>query len=355
MAACLRTSGKWLGLGALVLIVGVVSYFALGIVGRDVPEVRPGTVHSSLSRESCIGCHEPIAAEWRQSFHFLSLAGPFWERVRNRGAAGLFAALRVPCVNCHAPANVLDLAENAHPVERSDAVLMGVDCVSCHVSEQGIVGSGRSTEAPHEVIEDERFRNPSLASTAICAHCHAEAAQANVVEEWQQTPFARTGITCLDCHMPEVRAPSTVAGPIRVRRSHRFSGDKDPAMLRRAVDASIQLGNNGNATVSVTNHGAGHSFPAAGTNMFFVHVTVQDQTGQVVKVKEQSFGTREWIPGYLDFWPFMKITKIPHGATREVEIELPSDHGRISVELRYRDWFMLKDDDIVFATLTKTY
>jgi len=345
---------KWLSLTASVLVLVVVSYFAVGVAVRDRPEVRTGTIHASLSRESCVGCHEPIAAEWRESFHFLSLSGPFWGRLRTKRADRLFEALRIPCVNCHAPANVLDLTEQAHPVQRTDAVQLGVDCVSCHVSEQGIVGPGRSAAAPHEVIVDKRFQDAILTSIAICARCHAEA-QFNVVAEWQQTPFARNGITCLDCHMPELEAPSVAGRPARLRRSHRFLGDKDPEMLRKALDISISVNDDGSATVRITNSGAGHSFPAAGTNSLFVNVTVQDDDGLVLEEKERSFGSREWIPGYLDFWPFLKVTKIPYGQSREIEVDLPSEHGSIAVELRYRDWFMVKNQDVVFATLTQAY
>ena len=350
----IRSLLKWLGLTATVLILGVVSYFAVGIALRDIPEVIPGTVHASLSRESCIECHEPIASEWRESFHFRSLSGPFWQRVRDKGADRVFEMLRVPCINCHAPANVLDLSGNTHPAQRADSVHLGVDCVSCHVSEQGIVGPGRSTTAPHAVIADKRFQAGTLSSTGICARCHAEE-QANVVAEWQQTTFARDGIGCPECHMPELEAPSIVGGPVRLRRSHRFLGDKNPEMLRQALDTSISVNDNDTATVRITNSGAGHSVPAAGTNWLFVNVRVRDDAGVVREEKERSFGTREWIPGYLDFRPFAKATRIPYGESREIEVDLPSGHGSISVELRYRDWFMVKDKDVVFTSLTQAY
>lgn len=345
---------KWLSLILAVLVIGTVGYFAVGVAVRDHPESRAATAHPALSRQSCIDCHAPIAAEWRESFHFRSLSGPFWARVRTRGAERVFAALRVPCVNCHAPANVLDLADNRHPVERVDAVQLGVDCVSCHLSEQGIVGPGRSTGAPHEVIVDARFQDAGLTSVEICGRCHAEA-QANVVAEWQQTSFARRGIACPDCHMPEVEAAVVSGGPVKARRSHRFRGDKDPDMLRQALDTDISVRDDGSATVRITNSGAGHSVPAAGTNWLFVNVKVRDAEGILIEEQEREFGTREWIPGYLDFWPFHKVSRIPHGESREIDLDLPAQHGSILVELRYRDWFMLQDQDIVFATFAQAY
>ena len=235
----------------LVPILGAAAYFALGALSRDRVAIVAGTAHPQLSRESCVECHAPIAAEWRESFHRRSVNGPFWERVRDRGYADVLGALRVPCMNCHAPANVLDLPNGAHPVERIEGAGMGVDCVSCHVSRRGITGPGRSTAAPHEVIGDERFSSPVLASTQICARCHEEDMDhAKTVSAWQQTPFARDGITCLHCHMPEVEAPLLMGGAPRKRRSHRFPGDKDEAMLRSALNASLEVTRDRRAVVS---------------------------------------------------------------------------------------------------------
>ncbi len=317
--------------------------------------MAPGIAHPSLSRESCLGCHAPIAAEWRESFHFQSVTGPFWNRLRGEGFAGFFEALRIPCMNCHAPASVLDLPEGAHPVERSDAPALGVDCVSCHVSERGIVGAGRST-GPHEVIADERFRDLALASLAICARCHDERAEhAQTVRRWSETPFARDGVTCLHCHMPEVEAPSVPGGPVRRRRSHRFPGDKDVAMLQRALNATIVISEDRRAVVRITNDRMPHPFPASGLNWLIVRVQVRDERGRALDEVERGFGTREWIPGYLDFWPFLHVSKIPYGETREIRVSLPAGHGSVAAEFRYRDWFALESTETVFAHLEQPY
>lgn len=342
--------------GILVLFLGMGGYFTVGALTREPPAARPGTVHSRFSRESCAECHAPIAAEWRESFHFRSVTGPYWQRVRGKLYDRVFKALRMPCMNCHAPANVLDLPEGAYPVERTDAVELGVDCVSCHVSEQRIVGPGRAIEAPHEVARDERFRDAALASTALCGTCHEEAGDCGkVVTEWRQTHFAADGVTCLHCHMPEVIAPTVAGGAARRRRSHRFIGDKDEELLRQALNATITLTDGRRAVVRVTNDRVGHSFPASGMNWLFVRVQARDDGGHLVHEVERSFGSREVLPGYLDFWPFRASTKIPPGESRDISIELPSAGGTVSAEFRYRDWFAITDEDTVFAKITKAY
>lgn len=350
MAKTARRGTVVLLAAAAALLVCVTVYFVVRASTREVPEVRPATIHRALSRESCEECHANIAAEWRESFHFRSLSGPFWERIRSKGYERVFNALRIPCVSCHAPANVLDLAEGAHPVERTDARRNGVDCVSCHVSERGIVGPGRSARAPHEVLADERFRDPALASTRICARCHdEEPAHAKTVTAWRTTAFAREGVTCLECHMP------VLAGETPPRRSHRFPGDKDPEMLGRALNASIELPGDGSAVIRIVNDRVGHSFPAAGTNSLIVKVVVRDGRGKTVRDEERAFGTTERLPGYLDFWPFLQVTKIPGGEARAIKVALPPGHGRVSAEFRYRDWFTLTDRDLTIATLSREF
>ena len=339
-----------------VLILTAIGYFVVGMLVRPHLEVTASTRHPTLSRETCIECHAPIAEEWRQSFHYQSLTGPFWTRINNKGFATLFKTLRVPCKNCHAPANILDLPQGSSPALRTDALELGVDCVSCHVSTQGITGSGRTTDAPHEVLVDERFLQPELTSTRLCAPCHEEqGSQAKVVTSWKRSKFASEGITCVDCHMPKIEAAVTTTGPPRLRRSHRFPGDKDIQMLRKALNASLEVSEDRRAIVRIVNDRVGHDFPAAGTNSLIVKVVTEDESGKVLEVEEHSFGTIESIPGYLDFWPFHQVSKIPHGEHRDIVIQLPSTHGKVTAQFRYRDWFAITDKDVVFATITRNY
>ena len=351
----IRTSIALL-VGTLAVLAAITAYFALGTLMSEPVPLAAATEHSSLARETCITCHAPIAEEWRQSFHFQSATGRFWQRLRARRFDKLFDVLRVPCMNCHAPANVLDLSPADQPVQRMETAELGVDCVSCHVSEEGILGPGFYTDAPHEVIPDRRFRDPATASVQICGRCHEEAMDhAKTVTAWQSTEFARAGVTCIHCHMPEVTAALVAGGPLQMRRSHRFPGDKDIDMLRSAVSAVVALEENGIARVTISNDGAGHSVPASGMNSLIVNVAVHDEAGEIVERIERSYGTREWIPGYLDFWPFLKVTKIPSGETREIVVELPSGHGTVAVELRYRDWPTITDQDVVFLSLRELY
>ncbi len=344
--------------GGLSLPLLIAGYFAGVRTSKAPVEVRPATVHASLTRHSCIECHAPIAAEWVQSFHFRTVTGPFWQGIRTKGWAKVFDNLRISCMNCHAPANVLDLAEGANPVERIEAVELGIDCVSCHVSEQGIKGPGRFVEVKdtHEVIPDDRFSNSRAIATTICARCHeSDGDCGRTVSEWKRSEFAEKGVACSDCHMPEVEAPLVVDGPPKLRRSHTFVADKDADMLRKALNASLSFPDGKTAVVRIVNDRVGHALPASGQNYLLLNVKIHNQAGQLLEDVERGFGLRELIPGYLDFWPFLEDSRIPDGESRHIRVELPSDHGVVSVEFRYRDFFSVKNRDLVFSTMAEAY
>lgn len=350
-----RTAKRWLGALALVALVPP-ALVSLRVATRPRPVVASAPEATPWTRESCIECHAPIAEEWRGSFHFRSVTGPWWGRIRRKNADDVFDLLRVPCMGCHAPADALGAPAGAPPAERRSDRELGVDCVSCHVTERGIVGPGRFVAAPHPVIPDDRFRDPALTSEALCAACHEEpGGLAPVVSDWRASRFASEGITCLDCHMSEVEAPIVSGGPPRRRRSHAFPGDKDLAMLQRAVNASLTISPDRRAVLRLVNDRVGHALPAAGTNSLRVEIRVADADRRTVRVVEQSFGTIEMIPGYLDFWPFRVVTKIPAGETREVAAPLPPGPGTVTAEVRYRDWFAVTDRDRVVESLALAF
>lgn len=353
--------GLVLGLG-LLLVAGV----ALKVLSRPRLPAVASTTHGTIGRQACLDCHAPIADEWRGSFHHRSLTGPYWAQVRQLGYLELFNRFRKPCVNCHAPADVLDLAVVAEargtglgvectpnllrdaagimPAARADAPELGVDCTSCHVSRHGIVGAGGRPTTAHETIADRRFRDPVVASTSLCRTCHGA-----TVKAWERTDLAARGVTCVSCHMPLVRAPSTVGGAERLRRSHAFPADKDTNLLVRAVNASLEIADGPSAKVRIVNDRVGHYFPSGG-NFLSVRLAIYDHTGRKLSEQMRAFGRNE--DPILDFWPFNKDTRIAFGDRRELRFPLPDGHGRVEAVIRYHDWMKVAP---VVASLREEY
>lgn len=353
----------------LGLAILSASGFALVIWSREPLAVVQSTTHASISRKECLHCHAPIAEEWRQSYHAVSLTGPQWQLVRELGYLKTFDRVRKRCVDCHAPANVLDLAvasaSAAHansslgvectpnllreprgviPSARADDVDLGVDCTSCHVSKAGIRGSGSRRSDVHETVADARFQAPATTSERLCRTCHAAA-----VAAWEQTRYARDGITCLECHMPVVNAPSVAGGPDRSRRSHRFLADKDRATLEHALHASLDLVEGRKARLRIVNDRVGHFFPSGG-NWVFVRLSARDPIGRTRAEKFVGIGREEAL--ILDFWPFASDRRLGVDESRDIVLDLPEGHGTIEADVRYHD-FMRANRTL--ATFTKEY
>lgn len=352
--AVMLKSLKYFFIGFFVLILLFAGYFFIRYMLKEPLKQIQATEHKELSRESCISCHEPIANEWDKSYHLQSITGVFMKRFEKAGFQRVFNALEVECLNCHAPANVLDVEHGKYPTQRNTENELGVDCVSCHVSKMGIVGPGNYTKAPHEVLSDKRFKNGNETSTSICATCHDEKL-GPVVEDWEKTKFAKEDISCVTCHMPEINAPIVTDGVAKLRRSHDFKGDKDFEMLKEGLNATLNINEEREAVVQIVNDRVGHSFPAAGLNTLIAQIVVYDQSGKIVETKENKFKRSETVPNYLDFWPFYINTAIPYGETRNLKVKLPKDHGKVSAKFSYRDWPTIKDKDMLILELTKEY
>lgn len=353
-----------------VLLVGasLVSggLFALVVVSRKRPSPVASTTHRSIGRGACISCHAPIAAEWRRSYHHRSLTGPYWNDVRRLGYAKVFERVRKACVNCHAPANVLDLVPSAlatgdrlgvectpnllhepagaFPDARADDAELGVDCTSCHVSRSGIAGAGRRPAGEHETFADRRFRDPGVTSEALCSVCHRA-----TVEAWKRTPLPVRGVSCLTCHMPEIEAANVAGGPIRTRRSHAFPGDKEAPMLEKAVHAALTITPDRKARFEIENDRVGHDLPSGG-NWVSVRLRAVNAAGSVAREKIATFGKDEAL--ILDFWPFNRDTRIPFGEKRQLLLPLPEGKGTVEAVVRYHDWMKTKQ---TIATLRREY
>ncbi len=352
---------KLLKIVALVVLAIVVllllggGLFALEVLSRKPLKAVPSTTHA-LGRQACIDCHRPIADEWRQSVHYKSITGPYWRAVEQHGYFAFFDKVRKPCLNCHAPADVLDLVpaagsgslgvectpnmfrepEGTIPAARADHVALGVDCTACHVSREGIVGAGRRPTAAHATIADRRFQVPALTVENVCTTCHRA-----TVEAWKRTKLAADGVTCLDCHMPQVSAPSVAGGPSRLRRSHVFAADKSDAMLSKAVHASLDVPGGSKVRLRITNDRVGHYFPSGG-NWLTVQFRAIGPTGRLLREQQEAFGRKE--DPFVDFWPFNGDNRIAFGEQRDVLFALPPGHGTVEAVVRYHDWPNTKKD-----------
>src|SRR5439155_802030 len=93
--------------------------------------------------------------------------------------------------------------------------------------------------------------------------------------EWKASRFAREGVQCQDCHMPD--------------RRHLWRGIHDPAMVRlgltivaRTGASRYRAGDTISVTLSVENTRVGHAFPTYVTPRVVLSAELVDQAGDVV-------------------------------------------------------------------------
>jgi len=179
------------------------------------------------------------------------------------------------CLGCHAP-----LAEQS-PLIRSTGRLAanpafdpalhreGLPCAGCHVRGHQRFGPPRrdgslaSAGPPEALPHGGVTRTPAFLSAAFCRGCHQFAEDAptlngkpleNTYREWEASRFAREGVQCQDCHMPD--------------RRHLWRGIHDVDMVRSGLSIEVAgprsragAGDNVDVGLTVRSVRVGHAFP----------------------------------------------------------------------------------------------
>jgi hypothetical protein len=216
---------------------------------------------------TCESCHPNEAAEWRRSLH----------RQSNTNAAYRAAFAMEPssfCRGCHAP--------EADPTKAPPRAVseLGVGCVTCHVTEEGVVLAAASSwsDAPHPLR-----RSADFTRTGGCVGCHEFRFPGEhgdddghfmqtTAREHESSPAAERA--CADCHMPRVEG----------RRSHAFAEARDPVWLRENLRATASLSDEGLVRVTLVQPDPGHGFPTGDLfRRLEVGCEIRDDSGKVVQ------------------------------------------------------------------------
>lgn len=191
-----------------------------------------GALAQTLRPAGCGVCHPAQHADWKGSRHAQAMS------------AGLRAQL-LGDNRCYAP-----LAEQ-RPVVRDRAVgaqyrddlrAAGLICASCHVRHGKVLGPPLRSSTPSATAVAPAgglphggcIANEAFSDSRFCANCHQFAPGIGVIAglplgdtyaEWQDTTFARQGISCQGCHMPD--------------RRHLWRGIYDPEMTASGPEVEL--------------------------------------------------------------------------------------------------------------------
>lgn len=245
------------------------------------------------------------------------------------------------CWSCHAP-----LAEQQSRVQQSsgqfepnpafdDALQShGVTCAACHVRNRNYFGPPRRGQ-PQEtgkLAENTAHggftAKSDFTQSAFCKGCHQFEQSdhrlngkliENTWQEWRNSQWAAQDVHCQDCHMPE--------------RRHLWRGIHDPDMVRSAFTlktALLQSKPVVDATIEITNSGAGHKFPTYITPKVFVTGRLLNAAGEVIPDSEQSY-TIGWES--YDLMTEVYDTRLAPGETRAIAYRYDRNHAR-ALEIR---------------------
>ncbi|WP_158261443.1 MULTISPECIES: multiheme c-type cytochrome [Pirellulaceae] len=221
---------EWLTPGQQEAIYRWIENGALEYALPENCNITPLTEMEFPSAKQCQTCHPKQYDEWSRSMHAYAQHSPVFEAFnltlmeRTSGTQGTF------CTRCHTPVGTA-LGENANRrnVHRSRISMEGVTCVSCHRrSTKHYKASGRVPVEPGKLLDacmygpfddadggeamgtHESQGLPYIKTSQFCGECHDVTNPQGVrleeaFSEWQNSPAAKQGITCQQCHMGPVQ------------------------------------------------------------------------------------------------------------------------------------------------------
>jgi hypothetical protein len=301
-AACAVTLAALLGataLGADTVQEFLRRHWRQPLAPQGPPPPRFSPPEASLHPEACGSCHPAQLADWRSSLHAVAtgpgVAGQLVEMLERDPRAAL------GCLTCHAPLAeqaplVIDGGE-ARPNPAHDATLsaQGIPCAACHVRGHERFGPPRrdgslASKAPRDTLPHHGVtRTPAFLRSEFCRGCHQFEPDGyalngklleNTFNEWKASRFAREGVQCQDCHMPD--------------RRHQWRGIHDRDMVRsglaitaKAGAARYRPGDVAIVTLRVTSTRVGHAFPTYVTPRVVLSAELVDDAGQPVAGSRQ--------------------------------------------------------------------
>jgi hypothetical protein len=258
-------------------------------------------LEASLHPEACGTCHVAQYADWRTSLHAAAMgpgvAGQLVEMAESdpAGATGCYAChgpvaeqsplVRAPRGRADAPAG-FTVNPAFDPVLRGK----GVVCAGCHVRSHERFGPPRrdgslTSPAPRESLPHAgATRTPAFLAAEFCRGCHQFGPDGpslggkllqDTYAEWKASRFAREGVQCQDCHMPD--------------RRHLWRGIHDPDMVRSGLTIAAgaeapryRPGDTATVTLAVESTRVGHAFPTYVTPRVVLRAELLDAGGTVV-------------------------------------------------------------------------
>jgi hypothetical protein len=211
----------------------------------------------------------------------------------------------------------------------------GITCAGCHMRKRKIYGPPRSGKKidkppyggpPHGGPPHGGFVSiKNFRSAQFCKPCHQFGKNGNraggkliedTYNQFMQTDFAKSGMVCADCHMPD--------------KKHLWRGIHDPDMVKSGLIIESGMRNN-NIFITIENIGVGHFFPTYVTPL--VVVRLLGEKGRIIGEKK--------IGWYLSLFLEEKFdTRIKPGESFSAVFNTKAEKGKMRLQIEvYPDDF----------------
>lgn len=319
---------------ASIAVPSITALAATAESAIGIPVESAGISPDVFEPSSFCGCHSAFVEQWSKSMHAQALTDPIYLAKLKEAEEATDGKIGPFCKKCHGPAAMMTGELDKGDLSKLSAgPAQGVVCSFCHqisgmlkappanvsqlVDPSGVRRAQlKDPQAPHAAAYSELHEKAE-----ICGGCHNVDHPVNGMHleatytEWLESPYAKEGIVCQDCHMskePGVIGPSTgqaaggapqrdniyqmifVGGQVELGPS-----DVATARLQSAATLKIDMadvvkpGTSSKAKVTITNSGAGHYLPTGLTEVrqMWLEVTAVDAAGKSTKIGERIFGT----------------------------------------------------------------
>ncbi len=279
--------------------------------------------------EVCQSCHIDIYQQWKQSMmsqaytHTWDEIEYFKLAVEHGKRDPKFKPVADGCNGCHTP--MAFLAGDVPPPrpEENSRANESVNCEICHsitgfegdipfnfnyISKPGKIkyGPKPGLVSPHHTTQASEF----IRGTEFCGTCHNEKNPFGIWVkstqlEWKEGPYAKEGVPCQRCHMPQAPGRSAVMAPQGMVAQHLFHGAHDPGKVAGVVEIrmhplerEIEIDGVVALKVQLFNAKTGHKFPTGSVEdrILWLHVTATDAQGKTyhLPVDKKGFAGEEY-------------------------------------------------------------
>jgi len=297
-------------------IEALTNSWDIAVPNQEIPEGL-----TSLSSEQCGVCHLQHYKEWEYSTHSHAWTDlQFQAEIKKESSPFM-------CINCHIPlqnqqeyiveglidGDIYKPVKKRNPKFDKNLQKEGINCASCHVRNNTIIGPTGTSRAPHKTVKNTTFLSENL-----CISCHNAVAVITPTlactfetgDEWKSGPYYGEK-NCISCHMESVDREIVSGYGIRTSRFHYFAGSGIPKLDTAKTKALKGLGiypsvlkkeylinENVVFNLKIINEFAGHKLPTGDPERYYnISFILKNEENKVVSTTTKRIGEQwEWYP-----------------------------------------------------------